>query len=107
MKLLPRDIQLEIIKRMDMDTRIKAGLVFKLRVPQAVKDRLSAICTPPVPANSLFNNSLLFYGRVLGSRQVYGYYPGIYFIRYYPPERYERYEVLHISNNGYPMSYHT
>lgn len=107
MQTLPRDIQLDIIKRLDMDTRIKAGLVFKLRVPQAVKDRLMAICTPPAPANSLFDNRLLFYGRVLGSRQVYGYYPGIYFIRYHPPERYERYEVLHISNNGYLKSYLT
>lgn len=33
MDSLPRDMQLEIIKRFDMDTRIKCGIIGRLRVP--------------------------------------------------------------------------
>jgi hypothetical protein len=30
---LPRDLQLNVIQKFDMDTRIKAGIIGKLRVP--------------------------------------------------------------------------
>lgn len=33
MQSLPRDLQLEIIKRFDMDTRIKCGIIGRLRLP--------------------------------------------------------------------------
>lgn len=37
---LPRDLQLQVIKRFDMDTRIRLGLVFKLRIPDHIKKAL-------------------------------------------------------------------
>lgn len=35
---LPRDLQLEIIKHFDMDTRIRYGIIGRLRVPDRVKE---------------------------------------------------------------------
>ena len=43
---LPRDLQLEVVKRVDMDARIALGLVGRLRVPQRVVDALAAIRRP-------------------------------------------------------------
>lgn len=40
---LPRDLQLRVIKHLDTDTRIKIGLVQRLRVPKALEDKLSAV----------------------------------------------------------------
>lgn len=40
---LPRDLQLEITKRLDMDTRIGLGMVRRLIVPDRVKTLLSSI----------------------------------------------------------------
>ena len=37
MDTLPRDICLAIVSKMDMDTRIKCGIIFKLVVPEEVK----------------------------------------------------------------------
>lgn len=37
---LPRDLQLQVIKRFDMDTRIRLGLVFKLHIPDHIKQVL-------------------------------------------------------------------
>lgn len=42
---LPRDIQLEIVKRFDMDARIKAGIVHRLRVPRRLADAIGATRT--------------------------------------------------------------
>lgn len=41
---LPKDIQIAIVKRFDMDTRIKLGLIRKLCVPETLKFKLSAVC---------------------------------------------------------------
>lgn len=49
---LPRDLWLRIYSAMDMDTRIKAGLVFKLRVPDGVASRLAATLKRPVETES-------------------------------------------------------
>ena len=46
--VLPRDVQLQIYKAMDMDARIRAGLVFKLRVPDDVRSRLMGILKHPI-----------------------------------------------------------
>ena len=46
MERLPRDIQIEIIKRLDMDARIALGLVGRIRVPQCVIDMIGAIQRP-------------------------------------------------------------
>lgn len=37
---LPRDLQLQVIKHFDMDTRIKCGIIGRLKVPQSLKDKL-------------------------------------------------------------------
>ena len=39
----PRDIQLQILKHVDMDTRIKLGLIGKLQVPDHVKKIITSI----------------------------------------------------------------
>ena len=39
---LPRDVQLCIVSWLDMDARIRCGIVFKLRVPDCVTARISA-----------------------------------------------------------------
>jgi len=44
--MIPRDVQLEILKRSDMDTRIALGIVGRLSVPQRVVDALTAIRRP-------------------------------------------------------------
>ena len=49
---LPRDLWLRIYSAMDMDARIKAGLVFKLRVPDSVASRLAATLKRPVETES-------------------------------------------------------
>lgn len=40
---LPRDVQLSIIKRFDIETRAKAGIVFKMRLNNNIVDRLDKI----------------------------------------------------------------
>ena len=40
---LPRDVQLEIIKRFDIDTRIKTGVIFKIRVPDNMKTKMKML----------------------------------------------------------------
>ena len=53
MQDLPRDIQLDIIKRFDMDTRIKCGIVSKLKMPLALVSRLNMVYTFKVRLASL------------------------------------------------------
>lgn len=43
MDILPRDLQLRVISRMDMDARIRTGIVFPLRVPPRVTRRLNMV----------------------------------------------------------------
>lgn len=40
---LPRDMHLRVIKHLDTDTRIKVGLVQRLRVPKSLQEKLSAV----------------------------------------------------------------
>jgi hypothetical protein len=104
---LPRDIQLHIVKKFDMDTRIKAGMVFKLKVPTEVKERLAAICVPPEPISIDTLARPIFYEKHLGNRKVCAFRPGIYSIRFYDkdsnlvkPDELRRWEVVHISPSG-------
>ena len=103
MQVLPRDIQLAIIKNFDMDTRIKLGIIFKLKIPDHIKKKLSHICT--VPLAKYWNDRVMFYERVLGTRQLPGHYPGIYSVRYYHDEYISinnnvsvRWETLHLGH---------
>jgi len=43
---LPRDVQLQIIKRADMDARIKCGWVRRLHIPQNIEAKLGDVFTP-------------------------------------------------------------
>jgi hypothetical protein len=38
---LPKDVIIKIMQKFDMDTRIKAGIVGKLNVPQSLVDKIS------------------------------------------------------------------
>lgn len=40
---LPRDIKIKIVSLMDIDTRIKTGMIFKLKTPQTLIDKLNDI----------------------------------------------------------------
>lgn len=51
---LPRDLHLRIIKHLDIDTRIKAGIVTRLRVPKALEAKLSAVCGRIVQGRTRF-----------------------------------------------------
>jgi hypothetical protein len=44
---LPRDIILKIISKLDIDTRIKAGLILKLKVPSRVVQEISRCLQVP------------------------------------------------------------
>ena len=46
MDVLPRDLQLEIYKKFDMDTRIKLGMIRPLKIPESVKSKLENIQRP-------------------------------------------------------------
>jgi len=41
---LPRDVWIAVVAKMDMDTRIKCGIVFKLRVPEKVATLIADVC---------------------------------------------------------------
>ncbi len=57
---LPRDLQLNVIKKMDIDTRVKLGIVFKLKVPEKVKEKLANVLNQP-------SNDGVFVTKCLGS----------------------------------------
>ena len=45
---LPRDVWLAVVGKLDMDTRIKCGIIFKLGVPEGVRSRIAdAVCNRP------------------------------------------------------------
>lgn len=46
MDSLPRDLQLQVIKNFDMDTRIKTGIIRKLKVPESLVKTLEKIQIP-------------------------------------------------------------
>jgi hypothetical protein len=46
MDYLPRDLQLHVIKNFDMDTRIKTGIIGKLKVPESLIKTLEKIQIP-------------------------------------------------------------
>ena len=112
---LPRDIQLAIIQRFDMDTRIKCGLIFKLHVPTHIKEKLEKVVVPTSP-KTMPNGDVMFYQRTLGSRQAVGHHPGVYMMRLYDdsckyrPKRGNNkveYKVLHIESDGQLSLYET
>jgi hypothetical protein len=84
-----------------MDTRIKLGIIFKLKIPEHIRDRLTYICAVPLP--KYWKDRVMFYEKVLGTRQLHGHYPGIYTLRYYDDDYINihnnnrvRWEMLHL-----------
>lgn len=51
MNSLPRELQLYIIKGMDIDARRLCGLFFKLKVPETLKTKISKTFVKPMPKN--------------------------------------------------------
>ena len=45
---LPRDIQLRVINKFDIDTRIKTGLIFKLKVPMHILNKIMQVQLPEI-----------------------------------------------------------
>jgi hypothetical protein len=67
---VPRDIKIKIVSLMDIDTRIKTRMIFKLRIPQALHNKLnnmfdsliinkSLSCIKLGPYRPLFNSNLI------------------------------------------------
>jgi len=54
---LPLDLQIKIIKKFDMDTRIKTGIIGKIKVPESLINELSKI-TPPICGNDGYMYSI-------------------------------------------------
>jgi hypothetical protein len=64
---LPRDIELQLIKRFDIDTRIKTGVVFKLRFPKDLTESLDKLCNAKAA-------SYKDYLKGPGTRMVHAFY---------------------------------
>lgn len=92
---LPRDLLLYIIKYFDMDTRIKLGLIFKLRIPNHVKEKLNKLQKP---------YECKFYNVVILGRRTCahdGTLHSIYTLYYYKYERPDsQWHVDHIVGYG-------
>lgn len=58
--MLPRDMQIEVCKHLDMDTRIALGMVRRLKVPGWLKERLCAIQRPETRRSVLGNVGFTF-----------------------------------------------
>lgn len=62
MQSLPRDLQLEIIRRFDMDTRIKCGIIGRLRLPTAfLESKLAKLKPPTITRRQVPNTPLYTY----------------------------------------------
>lgn len=70
LEAVPRDIKIKIVSLMDIDTRIKIGMIFKLKTPQLLVDKLnnmidmlimnkSLSCIKLGPYRPVFNSNLL------------------------------------------------
>jgi hypothetical protein len=46
MDQLPRDLQLLVVSKMDMDARIKMGIIRKLKIPEAITNLMKKIQFP-------------------------------------------------------------
>lgn len=93
MQHLPRDIQLAIIQKFDMDTRIKTGLVFKIKVPENIKQHLAIrLCNEPCcsKVRGVFTE-YTFYERKLGCRND----SEIYAMRFYESPAFD-WELIHV-----------
>lgn len=67
---VPRDIKIKIVSIMDMDTRMKTGMIFKLRTPQSLINKLNAMferltisksmsCIKLGPYRHMFQNNII------------------------------------------------
>jgi hypothetical protein len=51
--MVPRDLKIKIVSMMDMDTRMKTGMIFKLRTPQHLVSALNKMLNMLVVGNSI------------------------------------------------------
>jgi hypothetical protein len=51
--IFPRDIKIKIVAMMDIDTRMKTGIIFKLRTPQHLVNALNEIFNKLVVGKSI------------------------------------------------------
>lgn len=73
---LPRDLQLEIVKRMDMDARIKLGIIWKLRVHSSLAEKLAdklskRVSTPSYTEVRLSDRYMLYASKTLSNTDFY------------------------------------
>lgn len=66
---LPRDVQLQVIKKFDMDTRIKCGIIGRLHIPSAVKKHISEKIQHPTRVS--YNDIVYRWFINLGCHSVY------------------------------------
>ena len=102
-QLLPRDIQIRILKILlsDMDTRIRGQFVSKLRIPYYIQQNLKQTLRPPIETthNEVFIR--------LGLRQFPNsdlWYP-MYVIRYTNQDLNSRFRILNYTNPTYANSF--
>jgi hypothetical protein len=69
---LPRDVLIDIMKLVysDMDTRVRMGFIGKLRIPEALRSRLSRLPLPSQLAHNI--HGVRLGGRVIVFRRVVG-----------------------------------
>lgn len=99
---LPRDLQLKVISRFDIDTRIKTGMIFKLRIPQDIQNRLASVCHPPCSTywDTEHGRSTSFY-KTLGTRHdALHHPPGIYSIRFVETNDNKAFHLTYIDLDG-------
>ena len=99
---LPRDLQLKVISCFDMDTRIKIGMIFKLRIPQDIQNRLASVCSPPCSTHwdTAHGRSTTFY-KTLGTRHdALHHPPGIYSIRFVETNDNLAFHLTYIDSDG-------
>ena len=99
---LPRDLQLKVISCFDMDTRIKIGMIFKLRVPQDIQNRLASVCSPPCSTYwDTANGRATSFFKVLGTRHnALLHPPGIYSIRFVEINGNKAFHLTYIDSDG-------
>ena len=75
---LPRDLVLKIVKQLDIDTRIKLGIVVKMRVPENIKNNLTKVLSPPHDESDIYTT------RSVGTNKRYGFFKYAIFYNKHP-----------------------
>ena len=104
---LPRDVQLQVIKKFDMDTRIKCGIIGRLHIPNTVKRHISAKLRHPTSVS--YNNIVYRWYIDLGcTYSIYGVQSPMYTIDVSINENGDnmRWSIKHTSRDLYAPDYY-